>query len=32
VGVAWNADTAGRAAATLAAEFTPIDDLRASAA
>jgi xanthine dehydrogenase small subunit len=29
---AWNAATAERAAATLAAEFTPIDDLRASAA
>jgi len=31
-GAAWNAATAERAAATLAAEFTPIDDLRASAA
>ena len=31
-GVAWNAATAERAAATLRGEFTPIDDLRASAA
>jgi xanthine dehydrogenase small subunit len=31
-GAAWNAVTAERAAATLASEFTPIDDLRASAA
>jgi xanthine dehydrogenase small subunit len=31
-GVAWNPATAKHAAATLAAEFTPIDDLRASAA
>jgi xanthine dehydrogenase small subunit len=29
---AWNAETAQRAAAALAAEFTPIDDFRASAA
>jgi xanthine dehydrogenase small subunit len=31
-GAVWNAATAERAATTLAAEFTPIDDLRASAA
>jgi xanthine dehydrogenase small subunit len=31
-GAIWNAVTAERAAAVLAAEFTPIDDLRASAA
>ncbi|HKU86673.1 MAG TPA: xanthine dehydrogenase small subunit, partial [Casimicrobiaceae bacterium] len=31
-GATWNAVTAERAAATLASEFTPIDDLRASAA
>ena len=31
-GSVWNAVTAERAATALAAEFTPIDDLRASAA
>ncbi|MEO8536909.1 MAG: xanthine dehydrogenase small subunit [Betaproteobacteria bacterium] len=31
VGSAWDADGVERAAATLAAEFTPIDDMRASA-
>jgi xanthine dehydrogenase small subunit len=30
-GAAWNAETAERAAAVLAGEFTPIDDMRASA-
>jgi xanthine dehydrogenase small subunit len=32
IGAAWTADTVERAAATLADEFTPIDDMRASAA
>jgi xanthine dehydrogenase small subunit len=31
-GSPWNADTAERAASALANEFTPIDDMRASAA
>ncbi len=30
-GASWDADTAARAATVLAAEFTPIDDMRASA-
>jgi xanthine dehydrogenase small subunit len=30
-GAAWNAETAERAASALAGEFTPIDDMRASA-
>lgn len=30
-GASWTADTAGRTASVLAGEFTPIDDLRASA-
>jgi len=30
-GAAWNAETADRAASILAGEFTPIDDMRASA-
>jgi xanthine dehydrogenase small subunit len=30
-GCVWNAETAERAAAVLAGEFTPIDDMRASA-